>query len=230
MGDLSSANLRYLFPWVGAMQNFRLADDFFLINHDHRNGKPLVRRDLLGAGLVAALLAELIIDGRLAMDDGRVTVLDSCRHDDHATDFMVASIAAQQTAYPVRTWTDNLDDTAYELTARRLIECGTVRRVRPRRLLGPRRDLFPTAKRTSVESLLRLNAVIGNPAGADIHGATSVVLIAASGANHLLAPHLDREQLQTAVAQLMKRLSADLKELVAGFEAAVTARLLTIQR
>jgi Golgi phosphoprotein 3 (GPP34) len=211
------------------MQNFRLADDFFLINHDHRNGKPLIHRDLLGAGLVAALLAELIIDGRLAMDDGRVTVLDRCRHDDNATDFMVASIAAQQAAYPVRTWTDNLDDTAYELTARRLIECGTVRRVRPWRLLGPRRDLFPAAMRTSVQSLLRLNAVIKNPAAADIPGAASVALIAAVGANHLLATDLDREQLRTGVAELTNSLPADLQELVAGFEAAVAARLLTIQ-
>jgi hypothetical protein len=212
------------------MHNFRLADEFFLINHDHRNGKPLIRRDLLGAGLVAALLAELIIDGRLAMDDGRVTVLDRCSHDDNATDFMITSIAAQQAVYPVRTWTDNLDDTAYELTARRLIECGTVRRVRPRWLLGPRRDLFPGAMRASVESLLRLNAVIKNPAGADIHGAASVVLIAAAGAGHLLATDLDREQLRTGVAGLTNSLSADLKELVAGFEAAVAARLLTIQR
>jgi hypothetical protein len=212
------------------MQNFRLADNFFLINHDHHNGKPLVRRDLLGAGLVVALLAELIIDGRLAMDDGRVTVLDRCSHDDNATDFMVASIAEQQAPYPVRTWTDNLDDTAYELTARRLIECGIVWRVRPQRLLGPRRDLFPVASHASVESLLRLSAVIRNPAGADIPGAASVVLVAAVGAHHLLAPQLDREQLRTGVAQLMKRLSADLKELFAGFEAAVAARLLTIQR
>ncbi len=230
MGDCSLANLRQLFPWVSAMQNFRLAEEFFLINHDYRNGKPLIRRDLLGAGLVAALLAELIIDGRLAMDDGRVTVLDRCSHDDNATDFMVTSIAAQQAAYPVRTWTDNLDDTAYELTARRLIECGTVRRVRPRRLLGPRRDLFPATMRASVESLLRLNAVIKNPAGADIHGAASVVLIAAAGADHLLATDLDREQLRTGVAVLTNSLSAHLKELVAGFEAAVAARLLTIQR
>ena len=212
------------------MQNFRLADNFFLINHDHHNGKPLVRRDLLGAGLVAALLAELIIDGRLAMDDGRVTVLDRCSHDDNATDFMVTSVAAQQVAYPVRTWTDNLDDTAYELTARRLIACGTVWRVRSRRFLGPRRDLFPAVRRAWVESLLRLNAVIKSPASADIHGAASVVLIAAAGADHLLATDLDREQLRTGVAQLMKRLSADLKELFAGFEAAVAARLLTIQR
>jgi Golgi phosphoprotein 3 (GPP34) len=212
------------------MQNLRLADEFFLINHDHRNGKPLIRRDLLGAGLVAALLAELIIDGRLAMDDGRVTVLDRCSHCDNATDFMVTSIAAQQATYPVRTWTDNLDDTAYELTARRLIECGTVWRVRPRRLLGPRRDLFPAVRRASVESLLRLNAVIKNPAGADIHRAASVVLIATAGADHLLATDLDREQLRTGVAELTNSLPADLKELVAGFEAAVAARLLTIQR
>jgi Golgi phosphoprotein 3 (GPP34) len=228
--DHSSDNLRYLFHWAGAMQNFRLADEFFLVNHDHRTGKPAIRRDLLGAGLVTALLAELIIDGRLAMDDGRVTVLDCSSHGDQATDFMVSSIAAQQATYPVRTWTENLDDTAYELTARRLIECGTVRRVRPRRLMGPRRDLFPAAMCAPVESLLRLNAVIKNPAGADIHGAVSVVLIATVGATHVLVTDLDRERVRTSVTELANGLPADLKELVVGFEAAVATRLLSIRR
>lgn len=212
------------------MQNFRLANEFFLISHDHHTGKPVMRRDLLGAGLVAALLAELIIDGRLAMDDGRVTVLDCSNHDNQATDFMVTSIAAQPATYPVRTWTENLDDTAYELTARRLIECGTVRRVRPRRLIGPRRDLFPTALSTPVESLLRLTAAIKNPAGADLHGAVSVVLIATVGATHVLVTNLDRERVQASVAELANGLPADLKELVAGFEAAVAARLLSMRR
>lgn len=212
------------------MQNFRLADEFFLVNHDHHTGRPVMRRDLLGAGLVAALLAELIIDGRLAMDDGRVTVLDSSSHDNQAADFMVTSIAAQRATYPVRTWTENLDDTAYELTARRLIECGTVRRVRPRRLIGPRRDLFPAALSIPVESLLRLNAMIKNPAGADLHGAVSVVLIATVGAMHVLVTDLDRERVQTSVAELANGLPADLKELVAGFEAAVAARLLSMRR
>lgn len=128
------------------MPSFPLADEFFLINHD-LTGKPLIRRDLLGLGLVVALLAELIMEGRVGMRDGRVVVLDRAGNGDDATDFIIASLAAQWSNYPVRTWTDNLDDTAYELVARRLVERGTVRRVQARRLLGSRKDVFLAARR-----------------------------------------------------------------------------------
>lgn len=212
------------------MQKLRLADEFFLINHDHLTGRPAIRRDLLGSGLVAALLAELVIDGRLAMDEGRVSVLDPSSHGDDATDFLVTTLSAQRACHPVRTWTENLDDTAYELIARRLVERDTVHRVRPRRLLGPRRDLFPAAKREAVEPLLRLDAVIRNPIGADVHRAVSVVLVVAAGAEHVLATDLDRDRVRTGVAELANGLPADLKELVGGFEAAVAALLLSIRR
>jgi len=212
------------------MPSFPLADEFFLINHNDLTGKPLIRRDLLGLGLVVALLAELIIEGRVGMRDGRVVMLDRAGNGDDATDFVIASLAAQWSNYPVRTWTDNLDDTAYELVARRLVERGTVRRVQARRLLGSRKDVFLAARREAVQPLLLLDGVIKNPEEADVQRALLVTMVAATGVEHALATLPDRDRVRAAVTELSAGLSTELTELVAGFEEAITARLLSIRR
>ncbi len=213
------------------MSNFPLADEFFLINHNDLTGKPLIRRDLLGLGLVVALLAELIMEGRVGMREDRVLLLDQTRHgDDDATDFIIASLAAQWSNYPVRTWTDNLDDTAYELVARRLVERGTVRRVRPRGMLGSRKEVFLPAKREAVHPVLLLDGVIKNPERADAQRALLVTMAAVVGAEKALVNQPDPDRVRAAVTELSAGLSAELTELVAGFEEAITARLLSIRR
>ena len=212
------------------MSNFPLADEFFLINHNDLTGRPLIRRDLLGLGLVVALLAELIVEGRVGIREGRVIVLDKASHGDDASDFIITGLAAQWSNYPVRTWTDNLDDTAYELVARRLVERGTVQRGRTRRLFGPRKDVFLPAKREAVQPLLLLDSAIKNPEEADVQRALLITMVAATGAEHVLASLPDRDRVRTAVTELSASLSAELTELVAGFEEAITARLLSIRR
>ncbi len=223
------------------MPTLSLADEFFLVNHDRR-GKPLIRRELLGGGLAAALLAELVMQRRAGMRDGRVTVLaaqdrgdeadeaDPADRADEATDFMLRSVAGQATSYPIRTWVDNLDDTAYELIARRVTERGIVRRVRTRRLLGAARERFPAATREAVGPLVSLDEVIEDPERADVQRALLVTMVAATGAEHALASEPDRDRVRAAVARLAESLPADLAELLAGFDEAITARLLSIRR
>ena len=46
----------------------------------------------------------------------------------------------------------------------------------------------------------------------------------------MLVTDLDRERVQISVAELANGLPADRKELVAGFEAAVATRLLSMRR
>lgn len=212
------------------MPTFPLADEFFLINHDDLNGKPLLRRDLLGSGLVVALLAELIMQDRAALREGRVTVLDREAHGDDATDFVIDSLEMQRSAHSVRVWTDNLDDTAYELVARRLVARGVVRRVRPRRLLGTRKEHFPSVHRDAVQPLVSLNEVIENPGQADAQQALLVAMMAATGAERVLANEPDRDRINTAVARLVGRLPAELAQLLTGLEEAIAARLLSVRR
>lgn len=212
------------------MQNFPLGDEYFLINHDDLSGRPLIRRDVLSCGLVVALLAELIMENRVAVQDGRVTALDDAAHGDEAGDFVITSLSTQRSAYTVRTWADNLDETAYELVARRLVDRGTVRRVHPRGLLRSRKDVFPTARREAAQPLLLLNEVINDPAGADPQRAVLVTLVATAGGEHTLPGGLDRDRIRAATTLLAAGLSAGLTALVAGFEEAINARLLSIRR
>lgn len=212
------------------MHDFRLADEFFLLNHDQLTGKPTISRQLLGGGLVAALFAELIMERRVTVHAGRVSVLDRAARGEAAGDFMVDSLAAQRTTHPVRTWTGNLDETAYELVARRLVERGTVRRVQPRRLLGSRKDLFPAARRDAVHPLLWLDTMINGQSRADLQRMLVAALLSMAGADHMLAVELDRDQVRTVIAGWIDGLPGPYQELVTGFEAAVVALSLSIRR
>jgi len=212
------------------MHDFRAGDEFFLLNHDQLTGRPTINRQFLGGGLVAALLAELIMERRATVREGRVCVLDRTARGAAAGDFLVDSLAAQRTAHPVRTWTENLDETAYELVARRLVERRTVRRVRPRRLLGARKDLFPAASREAVQPLLWLDTMIHAPGTADVQRSVVAALLRAAEADHMLAVDLDRGRVGTVIAGWIEGLPPAYRALITGFEAAVVALSLSIRR
>jgi hypothetical protein len=55
----------------------RLADELFLIAHDEFTGKPLSAANLLDTALAGAVLAELIVDGRVTIDRGTVIAVES---------------------------------------------------------------------------------------------------------------------------------------------------------
>ncbi len=211
------------------MHDFRLGDEFFLINHDQLTGRPALNRSLLGFGLVAALLGELMIDGRIALRHDRVIIIEGRSRGDGPGDFLVDSIAEQKTPHPVRTWLENLGDIAYELVARRLVERETVRRVRARRFL-PGSDTFPVAKREAVQPLLTLDAVVRGQHRPAVQQRLLSALLSTAGAEHLLAVDLDRSLVRAAVVELAEGLPADHADLVAGFDAAVVALSLSIPR
>lgn len=213
------------------MQDFPLADELFLVHHDDTTGKPTVRRDLLGCGLVVALLGELSMQERVTVDaDGRVAVHDESEHDDAAAGFVLATLAAQRRTHPVRTWTDNLDDTSYELVARRLVERGTVRRVHSRRLLRARPDTFPSAKREAATPALLLDQTLRQPRDADPQRAMLATLVATIAGENPLRSDSGQDRTHSIAAQLADELPPQLQYLATGLEAAVTARLLSIRR
>src|SRR6266704_4142496 len=50
----------------------RLADDLYLMAHDDRTGKPLLQPRAAGLGLAGALLAELVLAGRIEVEPGGI--------------------------------------------------------------------------------------------------------------------------------------------------------------
>ena len=55
---------------------FTLAEEFFLIAHDDHTGRGLLDADVLAVGLAGAVLAGLVLAGRVTVLDGKVALMD----------------------------------------------------------------------------------------------------------------------------------------------------------
>ena len=79
------------------------AADFFLLAHDEFTGKLLVSKGLLGCGLAASQLAELVAVEQLTVDDGYVVTIDDGPSSGVAA-FVMDTIAEQAVSHPARAW------------------------------------------------------------------------------------------------------------------------------
>jgi hypothetical protein len=107
--------------------SFSLSEEFFLLAHDDTTGKPLISTDILGLGLAAALLAQLLPDERIAITrEGGVLLRRFEATGRAATDQLVKKIndahAGRPGAlYPVEDWLRHLRDDAYAEVADALV-------------------------------------------------------------------------------------------------------------
>lgn len=214
------------------MDNFRIGDEFFLITHDGDTGRPRISRELAGAGLVAGLIAELVLEERARIDSGLVHLCGDTDTGEAASDFLARSLADQHADHPVRTWIQNLGEIGYELITRRLVERGTLRRVQARRRLGLARgkDTFPAADKEAVEPALWLNIVAVNPEQADTQRRTLAGLLVAAGGEGLLPAARERPGMRSALSDLAAELPEDLQQLIRGFREAVLTLSISVRR
>ncbi|MFI6497088.1 GPP34 family phosphoprotein [Nonomuraea typhae] len=82
-----------------------IAEEFVLLAYGDDDGKPLVKEERVKLVLVAALLSELALDGRVELDeDGGVAVVDATPTGDRALDEVLAAIAEVGSALEPRRW------------------------------------------------------------------------------------------------------------------------------
>jgi DNA-binding ferritin-like protein len=103
-----------------------LADDLFTVAHDDRTGRPRVGPRVLGLGLAAALLGELIFFQNLAVEDGAVYVISREPPRDSLAHATLTQLLTQQQHREVRTWLAFLAETAVDLVAERIRVLGGV--------------------------------------------------------------------------------------------------------
>ncbi len=120
----------------------RIADDLYMIAHDENTGRPLIGPRLLGTGLAAALLAELMLAGGLVLHNGRVGgvtlnsgVVVACRAKiaDDLARHVHEVVAAEPRLHPVQVWLEFLACDAARNVAFRLGQAGYLEQA-PRRL------------------------------------------------------------------------------------------------
>src|SRR5438477_9448893 len=99
--------------------SFSLSEEYFLLAHDDTTGKPLISTDVLGLGLAAALLAQLLPEERITITkDGGVLLRRFEATGRLATDQVIKKIndahASRPGAlYPVADWLRYLREMAY---------------------------------------------------------------------------------------------------------------------
>lgn len=120
----------------------RIADDLYLMAHGENNGRPLIGPRLLGTGLAAALLSELMLDGGLVLHHGSVGgvtvtrgVLMACRTDiaDDLSRHVHQVVAVEPQLHPAQVWLEFLARDAARNVAFRLGQAGYLEQA-PRRL------------------------------------------------------------------------------------------------
>jgi hypothetical protein len=143
--------------------SFSLSEEFFLLAHDDTTGKPLISTDVLGLGLAAALLAQLLPEERIAITpEGGVALRRFEATGRAATDQVVKKINDAHSSrpgalYPVADWLRYLREMAYTEVVDALVRTRVVYErggLRGKRYIAPN-VLDAAASRTGLVYLCR---------------------------------------------------------------------------
>lgn len=118
--------------WI---EQLRVADDFWLICHHDRTGRPRLGAIAARHGLAAALLAELVLSNMVMVHAGYLRATGRLPRDSTAL-ALLETIAGEPT-HDLRTWIAYLSQNAADIVAERLVRAGLVQ-------IAPARHLFKT--------------------------------------------------------------------------------------
>lgn len=115
------------------VQALSLRDDLFLLAHDDA-GRLIASEAGLGAGLAGATLIDLLLASKVAVEEGRLIVIDQGGTGDEETDATIEAIRANTAPIGPRAWVSWISHGAYQRVAESLIAAKVVRRATVRRL------------------------------------------------------------------------------------------------
>jgi hypothetical protein len=198
-----------------------LADDLFLAAHDSVHGRCLLSPAILGLGLGAAVLAELVLRCRIDVRGDHLTLLD----DQPTTDVASAAVLGQLTRDPsraVRDWIAYLGTgIAPDLVSRRLARSGQARRVARRSFFGTRLVTAPVDSVTSGRPGTRVRIAAERREFLPREDLTLAGLIFATGLDQYTLASVGTAGRAHLFDQLRRRLPEPLQRLLAHAEAAV---------
>jgi hypothetical protein len=202
-----------------------LTENLFFLGHDLFTGKVRIRRDMLEIGLSGAVLADLLFDGRIALDTGMVRLADRYATGDPVADRVLALILAEPDQHGVRDWVDHLRAEIFVVVAEKLITQRFVA-MRETRVMLRKTTLYqPTDLRMASVPRTRVRAAMMGRAQADLPTATLALLAWTIGLDDICEPDLPRRQAAEWVEQASSMLVDPTAGLVAGVDASVAAAI-----
>jgi hypothetical protein len=112
-----------------------LADDFFLIAHDDRDGRSRLSPKSVELGLAGALIGELVLEQRIVVEGPRLRLISREPPSDALAHTTLATMLAEPQHREVRTWLAYLGQTAIDSIGQRLVRAGIVQQQQVRKLL-----------------------------------------------------------------------------------------------
>ncbi len=202
-----------------------IADDLYLLAHDDVSGKPFLQPRVLGIGLAGGLLAELVAEEAILIQDGQVIPVGLASGADDLSRYVLGLVSGEQQPYPARTWLAILAADSGEQVAQRLERAGYLRRTAPRRPWQlPRR--IPVDADCAFAPLIRVRAVLDEGRPITVRGALLAGLAAASGLELRILPYCPADA-RRLLGQAIRQLSPGLRELVAQTQCAVDSAVLS---
>jgi hypothetical protein len=210
-----------------------LADQYYLIAHEDRTGRSRLHPRATGLGLAAALMSELILDGRVGIADGDLVILDRHPPADALAHDILDLLVAQPRHRDVRTWLAFLSQDSAIRVGERLMRLGAVEPVTRRRMLSTQTLYMPNSaeqRNAAAWAPARLANLLVRGIEMRVSDRVLVGLIAATGlTRHVLYDfEMHRHAFQT-LPNAVDSLPGDLRELVEYTEASVGS-VLTVGR
>ncbi|WP_433385734.1 GOLPH3/VPS74 family protein [Actinoplanes sp. CA-142083] len=210
-----------------------LADQYFLIAHQDRTGRSRLHPRATGLGLAAALLGELILEGRIGIADGDIVILDRHPPADSLTHDILDLLIAQQRHREVRTWLAFLSQDAEVRVGERLVRLGAVDLITRRRMLSTEVVYMPNSpeqRNAAAWAPARLANLLVRGIELSLTDRVLVGLVAATGlTRHVLYDFEMHRQAFQSLPSAVGALPGDLRDLIEFTEASVGS-VLTVGR
>ncbi len=150
-----------------------LSDEFWMLSHHDYDGKTLVDNEVLETGLAGAVLAELLLAGRLDILDKRVVVRDGRPTGNPLLDLVVSMVGQTAAQLSALKWVQNVRDAQYasadragaisltEAVGLRLAAAGLVEEQQIRGLFRSGTRLVPAAWTRAAAPAVRIGYYLG---------------------------------------------------------------------
>jgi hypothetical protein len=202
-----------------------LADQFFLIAHEDRTGRSRLHPRAPGLGLAAALLGELMLQGRLRIFDGELSIASRQPPDDALTHEILDLMIAQPQHTEVRTWLAFFSQDAAERVGERMARSGAVEQVVRRKMLTTQTVYMPNTpdqRNAAGWAPVRLANMLVHGYAMTVNDRLLTGLVAATGlTRHVLWDYAVHRPGLAYLPSVVASLPEDLRQLVEHTEASV---------
>jgi hypothetical protein len=207
-----------------------LADQYYLIAHEDRTGRSRLHPRATGLGLAAALLSELVLEGRIGVSEGELFLIDHRPPRDALSHDILDLLSAQSQHRDVRTWLAFLAQDSALRVAERLMRVGAVEAVTRRRMLGSTQTLYMpnTARQRNAAAWASTRIANMLVRGMDLSAGDRMlvgIVVATGLTRHVMYGFENYPHIYHALPGMIASLPNDLRELVECTEASVGSAL-----